>query len=61
MKEKSRPGAYVALSNTLADAGRWEGVSELREEMKDIGISKGTGFTWIGTDADFEAFHAGKS
>ncbi|XVE51441.1 hypothetical protein DITRI_Ditri02bG0040700 [Diplodiscus trichospermus] len=30
----SRPGAFVALSNTLAAAGKWDGVSELREVMK---------------------------
>ncbi|KAL1537807.1 pentatricopeptide repeat-containing protein, mitochondrial [Salvia divinorum] len=61
VKEVSRAGAYVALSNTLADAGRWEGVSQLREVMKARGVSKGTGFTWIGTDAGLEAFHAGTS
>nr|AYM00637.1 pentatricopeptide repeat protein [Salvia miltiorrhiza] len=61
LKDKSRAGAYVALSNTLADAGRWEGVSQLRELMKARGVSKGTGFTWIGTDAGLEAFHAGRS
>lgn len=61
VKEKSRPGAYVALSNALADAGRWEGVSQLREVMKARGVSKGTGFTWIGTDTGLEAFHAGPS
>ncbi|KAI3456181.1 hypothetical protein Pfo_012844 [Paulownia fortunei] len=58
---ESRPGAYVALSNTLADAGRWDSVSQLRELMKVRGISKGTGFTWVGTDAGLEAFHAGQS
>lgn len=57
----SRPGAYVALSNTLADAGRWDSVSELRELMKARGVSKGTGFTWVGTDAGVQAFHAGQS
>lgn len=57
----SRPGAYVALSNTLADAGRWDSVSQLRELMKARGVSKNTGFTWVGTDAGFEAFHAGQS
>ncbi|KAL8032484.1 hypothetical protein ABFX02_13G099000 [Erythranthe guttata] len=58
---ESRPGAYVALSNALADAGKWDSVSQLRELMKARGISKGTGFTWIGTDAGLEAFHAGQS
>ncbi|KAK6149993.1 hypothetical protein DH2020_017518 [Rehmannia glutinosa] len=61
VSRESRPGAYVALSNTLADAGRWDSVSQLRELMKVRGICKGTGFTWIGTDAGLEAFHAGQS
>ncbi|XP_006353201.1 pentatricopeptide repeat-containing protein At1g28690, mitochondrial [Solanum tuberosum] len=56
----SRPGAYVALSNALADAGRWDGVSELREIMKIRGISKGTGFSWVGSDGSLKAFLAGQ-
>uniref|UniRef100_A0A2N9FQ35 Pentacotripeptide-repeat region of PRORP domain-containing protein n=1 Tax=Fagus sylvatica TaxID=28930 RepID=A0A2N9FQ35_FAGSY len=45
-----RPGAYVALSNTLAAAGKWDNVSELREIMKLKRISKDTGYSCIGTD-----------
>lgn len=45
-----RPGAYVALSNTLAAAGKWDNVSELRDVMKVKGISKDTGYSWVGTD-----------
>ncbi|CAN4126746.1 unnamed protein product [Withania somnifera] len=56
----SRPGAYVALSNVLADAGRWDGVSELREIMKIRGISKGTGFSWVGSDGSLKPFLAGQ-
>ncbi|GFQ05341.1 pentatricopeptide repeat-containing protein at1g28690 mitochondrial [Phtheirospermum japonicum] len=61
VSEESRPGAYVALSNTLADAGRWDSVSRLRELMKVRGICKGTGLTWVGTEAGLEAFHSGQS
>ncbi|KAM1004772.1 hypothetical protein ACFX13_004967 [Malus domestica] len=46
-----RPGAYVAFSNTLAAAGKWESVIELREKMKSSGISKDTACSWIGTDS----------
>ncbi|MBA0807788.1 hypothetical protein Gohar_023566 [Gossypium harknessii] len=46
----SRPGAFVALSNTLAAAGKWDGVSDLREMMKVRGISKDTACSWVGTD-----------
>lgn len=54
----SRPGAYVALSNTLAAAERWDSVSEIREVMKARGISKGTGFSWIGVDGNLDDFCA---
>lgn len=60
LNNETRPGAYVALSNTLAAAGRWDNVSEVRELMKTRGILKGTGFSWIGSDGDLEAFHAGQ-
>lgn len=50
LNANSRPGAYVALSNTLAAAGKWDSVSELRERMKARGISKDTGYSWVGTD-----------
>lgn len=55
-----RPGAYVALSNTLAAAERWDNVSEIREVMKARGISKDTGFSWVGADGNLEGFHAGQ-
>ncbi|KAF5944501.1 hypothetical protein HYC85_018578 [Camellia sinensis] len=36
LSHDGRPGAYIALSNTLAAAGKWGSVSELRELMKVI-------------------------
>ncbi|KAF7838309.1 pentatricopeptide repeat-containing protein [Senna tora] len=51
LNANGRPGAYVALSNTLAAAGKWDGVSELREIMKEKGISKDTGCSWVGADS----------
>ncbi|KAI3819281.1 hypothetical protein L1987_13107 [Smallanthus sonchifolius] len=50
LSSDSRPGAYVALSNTLADAGRWDRVSDIRELMKTRDILKETGSSWIGTE-----------
>ncbi|KAL4585705.1 hypothetical protein LXL04_010329 [Taraxacum kok-saghyz] len=46
----SRPGAYVALSNTLADAGKWDSVINIRELMKKRNIIKHSGSSWIGPD-----------
>ncbi|XVF87363.1 hypothetical protein PTKIN_Ptkin18bG0114200 [Pterospermum kingtungense] len=50
LNAESRPGAFVALSNTLAAAGKWDGVSELREMMKVRGISKNAASSWVATD-----------
>nr|XP_043625704.1 pentatricopeptide repeat-containing protein At1g28690, mitochondrial [Erigeron canadensis] len=50
LSSNSRPGAYVALSNTLADAGKWDSVTGIRELMKTRNITKNTGSSWIGTD-----------
>ncbi|KAJ4846870.1 Pentatricopeptide repeat-containing protein, mitochondrial [Turnera subulata] len=50
LNAEGRPGAYVALSNTLAAAGDWDNVSELRELMKSRGILKDTGCSWVGTE-----------
>ncbi|KAE8707565.1 Pentatricopeptide repeat-containing protein [Hibiscus syriacus] len=50
LNAESRPGAFVALSNTWAAAGKWDGVSELREMMKVRGISKDTACSWVGND-----------
>ncbi|CAO2823551.1 unnamed protein product [Amaranthus hypochondriacus] len=44
-----RPGSYIALSDFLAAAGRWDSVNEVRERMKQRGISKDTGLSWTGT------------
>lgn len=49
LNRRERPGAYVALSNTFAAAGRWRSVCEVREMMKARGVSKDTGNSWVGT------------
>ncbi|CAA7028729.1 unnamed protein product [Microthlaspi erraticum] len=45
-----RPGAYIALSNVLASAGKWENVSEIRQVMKARKIPKTIGRSWIGAE-----------
>ncbi|KAF5742330.1 hypothetical protein HS088_TW09G00374 [Tripterygium wilfordii] len=46
-----RPGAYVVLSNTLAAAGKWDSVTEVREIMKTKGISKDTARSCVGSES----------
>ncbi|XP_028064318.1 pentatricopeptide repeat-containing protein At1g28690, mitochondrial-like [Camellia sinensis] len=60
LSHDDRPGAYIALSNTLAAAGKWDSVSELRELMKVRGVSKDTCFSWVGIYGGLEGFHVGQ-
>ncbi|KAL5208864.1 hypothetical protein ABZP36_033299 [Zizania latifolia] len=40
-------GIYVELSNLYARAGLWEEIDQLREVMKENGLEKDVGFTWV--------------
>ena len=50
LSRKGRPGAYMAFSNTLAAAGKWEGVHDVREMMKQRGVLKDTACSWVGSE-----------
>lgn len=60
LSTNGRPGAYVALSNTYAASGKWEDVCEVREMMKQRGVSKDAGCSWVGTDSGLCGFHVGQ-
>lgn len=45
--EPHKTSNYVMLSNIYADAGRWEEVEKLRILMKDTGLQKQLGCSWI--------------
>ncbi|KAL4196855.1 hypothetical protein AMTRI_Chr04g185240 [Amborella trichopoda] len=40
-------GYHVALSNLYASEGRWEEVAEVRKRMKDRGVEKTPGCSWV--------------
>ncbi|KAL0282214.1 UNVERIFIED_CONTAM: Pentatricopeptide repeat-containing protein, partial [Sesamum radiatum] len=40
-------GNHVLLSNMFAAAGQWDEANLVRKEMKDVGIKKGAGCSWI--------------
>lgn len=40
-------GNHVLLSNMLASAGRWAEATDVRKEMKNVGIKKEPGCSWI--------------
>ncbi|KAH9313012.1 hypothetical protein KI387_028047 [Taxus chinensis] len=41
------PSTYVILSNIYAEAGRWNDVAKVRTMMKDRGVKKAPGLSWI--------------
>lgn len=51
-------GNHVLLSNMFAAAGRWEEANLVRKEMKDVGIKKGAGCSWISVKNRVHVFQA---
>lgn len=51
-------GNHVLLSNMFAAAGRWEEATLVRKEMKDVGIKKGAGCSWITAGNAVHVFQA---
>ncbi|KAH9326183.1 hypothetical protein KI387_006361, partial [Taxus chinensis] len=45
--EPHNSGARVLLSNIYAAAGRWDEVAKVRKMMRDHGVKKETGLSWI--------------
>ncbi|KAF5737872.1 pentatricopeptide repeat-containing protein [Tripterygium wilfordii] len=40
-------GAYSALANLYSVCGRWEDAAKIRKSMKDRGVKKDQGFSWL--------------
>ncbi|KAM7462803.1 hypothetical protein LguiA_030924 [Lonicera macranthoides] len=51
-------GNHVLLSNMFAAAGRWEEANLVRKDMKDVGIKKGAGCSWISVKNAVHVFQA---
>ncbi|KAL4202435.1 hypothetical protein AMTRI_Chr02g263690 [Amborella trichopoda] len=49
-------GTYVLLSNMYASIGKWEGVAKVRKTMKDMGVKKEPGCSWIEVDNQVHVF-----
>lgn len=45
--EPDNSGAYSALANLYSACGRWADAAEVRKLMKDRGVKKGQGFSWV--------------
>eukprot|EP01018_Ginkgo_biloba_P019045 Gb_02375 [translate_table: standard] len=57
--EPDNAGYYVLLSNIYAAVGRWEEVANVRRIMKDRGLKKTAGYSWIEINNMVHAFLAG--
>eukprot|EP01018_Ginkgo_biloba_P008781 Gb_27830 [translate_table: standard] len=57
--EPEDAGNYVLLSNIYAAAGRWDDVAKTRLMMKNRGIQKIPGCSWIEVKNKVHIFHAG--
>eukprot|EP01018_Ginkgo_biloba_P018936 Gb_33117 [translate_table: standard] len=54
--EPENAARYVLLSNIYAEAGRWDDVAEMRKLMKDRGLKKKPGCSWIEVKNKVHAF-----
>ncbi|XP_043715369.1 putative pentatricopeptide repeat-containing protein At1g68930 [Telopea speciosissima] len=45
--EPENPASYVLLSSMYASKGKWDDVARLRRGMRDRGVRKEPGFSWI--------------
>lgn len=45
--EPSESGAYVLLSNIYAEKGDWASVAKVRRHMREKGVKKEVGFSWV--------------
>ncbi|KAJ8768168.1 hypothetical protein K2173_021108 [Erythroxylum novogranatense] len=45
--EPNQSGSYVLMSNLYAEKGQWEKVAELRKGMREKGVKKEVGLSWV--------------
>lgn len=45
-------GSYVLMSNLYAEKGEWEKVSKIRKGMRERGVRKEIGFSWVDVGGD---------
>ncbi|XP_010265036.2 PREDICTED: pentatricopeptide repeat-containing protein At3g12770-like [Nelumbo nucifera] len=55
--EPENPSNYVSLSNVHASSGRWDSVAEIRTRMRERGLRKLPGCSWISIDSKIHSFY----
>ncbi|KAK4567549.1 hypothetical protein RGQ29_003355 [Quercus rubra] len=59
--EPDNSGMYVLLSNLYAASGRWGDVSRMRLKMRDNGVKKVPGYSWLEVENMVHTFSVGDS
>ncbi|MFS7910714.1 hypothetical protein Hanom_Chr02g00109441 [Helianthus anomalus] len=57
--EPKHHGGYVFLSNVYAGAGKWQDVERVRTKMKNKGVAKDPGWSYIEIHGQVTSFVAG--
>ncbi|KAM7271081.1 hypothetical protein ACFE04_030295 [Oxalis oulophora] len=57
--EPENAGTYLLLSNIYASAGKWKEAAKVRSDMKDKGLKKQPGCSWIEVDNKVHVFVVG--
>lgn len=50
------PSTYILLSNMYASVNKWEEVRNLRRKMKELGLKKRPGCSWIEINQRIQPF-----
>lgn len=56
--EPENTGNYIIMANLYSQAGRWEEADRVREKMKEIGLRKIPGRSWIESSGGLQSFIA---
>ncbi|XP_058222071.1 pentatricopeptide repeat-containing protein At2g37310-like [Rhododendron vialii] len=56
--EPENTGNYIIMANLFSRAGRWEEAEKVREKMKNLGLKKIPGSSWIETSGGLQTFIA---
>ncbi|GAB4848352.1 Pentatricopeptide repeat-containing protein At2g22070 [Ancistrocladus abbreviatus] len=54
--EPDNGGAFSALANAYSACGRWEEAAKIRKSMKDKGVKKDQGFSWLQIRSEVHVF-----
>ena len=55
--EPTESGAYVLLSNIYAEKGDWGAVARVRRQMRERGVKKEVGFSWVDAGGAGDSLH----